>query len=43
MLEVFMILITQSPDGELSGAFAVQQGREACNRNCYAALASLGS
>ena len=25
-----MILIIESPDGELSGAFAVQQGREAC-------------
>ena len=30
MLEIFMILITQSPDGELNGAFAVQPDREVC-------------
>lgn len=30
MLEIFMILITEEPDGGLSGAFAIQQGRESC-------------
>ncbi len=31
LVEVFMILITQAPGGELSGAFAVQKSREHCD------------
>ena len=30
MLEIFMILITEEPDGGLNGAFAVQQSLESC-------------